>query len=221
MCQHPRQRPAAGPRDASMASRGLNSGPCRVSAFSLIELLVVVALILILTTLYFGPNTAGKQQALKRACQKNLEKIFVSMEIYANEHGGRFPEKPGARTSEEALDVLVPKYTSDPSPFICPGSSDGPLPAGGPLRNARISYAYYMGRFLTNSGKALMSDRQVDAQAKSAGQTVFSTTGKAPGNNHRKFGGNFLFCDGHLDTAPAAAAPFALPVTNGEALLNP
>ena len=79
------------------------------NGFSLLELLLTVAIILILTTMYFGPNTSGKQQALKRVCQKNLEKIFVSMEIYANEHAGKFPQKPGARTSEEALAVLIPK----------------------------------------------------------------------------------------------------------------
>jgi len=190
------------------------------SAFSLIELLVTVAIILILSSLYFGPNTANRQQALKRACQKNLEKIYVSMEIYANEHGGKFPEVSGARTSEEALDVLVPKYTSDTSPFICPGSKDAALPEGESFRSRRISYAYYMGRLLTNSAQVLMSDRQVDTQAKTAGQTVFSATGKPPGNNHRKFGGNFLFCDGHAEMGPATA-PFPLGLTNGEVLLNP
>jgi prepilin-type N-terminal cleavage/methylation domain-containing protein/prepilin-type processing-associated H-X9-DG protein len=189
-------------------------------AFSLIELLVTVAIILILTTLYFGPNTANRQQALKRACQKNLEKIYVSMEIYANEHGGRFPEISGARTSEEALDVLVPKYTSDTSPFICPGSSDGALPAGESFRSRKISYAYYMGRSVTNSQQVLMSDKQVDATAKSVGQAVFSTTGKPPGSNHRRFGGNFLFCDGHTEMS-SAMAQFPLALTNGEVLLNP
>ncbi len=189
-------------------------------AFSLLELLISVALILILTTLYFGPNNANRQQALKRTCQKNLEKIYVSMDIYANEHGGKFPEVAGARTSEQALDVLVPKYTSDTSPFICPGSKDSPLPEGESFRSRKISYAYYMGRFLTNSAQVLLSDRQVDPQPKAAGQVVFSTTGKPPGNNHRKFGGNFLFCDGHAEMSPATA-PFPLPLTNGEVLLNP
>jgi prepilin-type N-terminal cleavage/methylation domain-containing protein/prepilin-type processing-associated H-X9-DG protein len=190
------------------------------AGFSLIELLVTVAIILILTTLYFGPNNANRQQALKRACQKNLEKLFVSMEIYANEHGGKFPELAGAKTSEEALDVLVPKYTSDPSPFICPGSSDSALPAGESIRTRKISYAYYMGRYFTNSQQVLMSDQQVDTQAKAAGHAVFSATGKAPGNNHRKFGGNFLFCDGHCEMSPSVAT-FALGLTNGEVLLNP
>ena len=189
-------------------------------AFSLLELLITVAIILILTTLYFGPNTSNRQMALKRSCQKNLEKIYVSMEIYANEHSGKFPWVAGARTSEEALDVLVPKYTSDTSAFICPGSSDSALPSGESFRSRKISYAYYMGRFVTNGQQVLMSDRQVDTQPKAAGQAVFSTTGKGPGANHRKFGGNFLFCDGHCEMTPALA-PFAIGLTNGEILLNP
>ena len=88
------------------------------------------------------------------------------------------------------------------------------------LRSHKISYAYFMGRSLTNSQQVIMSDRQVDTRAKSAGQAVFSTTGKPPGSNHRKFGGNFLFCDGHTETS-SSLAPFPLTLTNGEALLNP
>jgi prepilin-type N-terminal cleavage/methylation domain-containing protein/prepilin-type processing-associated H-X9-DG protein len=195
-------------------------GPVGRAAFSLIELLLTVTIILILTTLYFGPNNAGRQRALKRVCQKNLEKIYVAMEIYANEHSSSFPEVPGARTSEEALEVLVPKYTSDTSAFICPGSKDGALPQGESFRARTISYAYYMGRFSTNGTQVLMSDRQVDTQPKTAGQPVFSTTGKPPGNNHRKFGGNFLFSDGHTEMSPALA-PFPLGLIKGEVLLNP
>jgi prepilin-type N-terminal cleavage/methylation domain-containing protein/prepilin-type processing-associated H-X9-DG protein len=190
------------------------------AAFSLIELLITVAIILILTTLYFGPNTANRQNSLKRVCQRNLEKIYVSMEIYANDHAGRFPLVASAKTSAEALDVLIPKYTSDTTPFICPGSKDSALPTGESFRSRKISYAYYMGRFSTNAQQVLMSDRQVDTQSKAAGQSVFSTTGKAPGANHRKFGGNLLFCDGHCEMIPAQA-PFSIGLTNGEVLLNP
>lgn len=203
-----------------MRYRAFEIGLGAKAGFSLIELLVVAAILLILTTLYWGPNNANRQQALKRVCQKNLEKIYVAMEIYANDNAARFPNKEGARTSEQALDVLVPRYTSDTSPFICPGTKDAPLPGGESFRTRKISYAYYMGRSLTNSQLALMSDTQVDTQAKAAGQAAFSTTGKPPGNNHRQFGGCFLFCDGHAEMSPAQT-PFALGLTRAEVLLNP
>lgn len=192
---------------------------CRSGGFSLIELLVTVVLILVLTTLYWSPNKESRQKGLQRSCQKNLQKAYIALEIYANDSGGKFPQKIGAHTSEEVLDALVPKYTSDTSVFICPGSKDSLLVAGESLRSRRISYAYYMGRGLTNS-QVLMSDKQVDTRARAAGETAFSTTGKPPGNNHRQFGGNFLFCDGHVELTPPQV-PFALGFGTGEALLNP
>jgi prepilin-type N-terminal cleavage/methylation domain-containing protein len=46
-------------------------------AFSLIELLITVAIILTWATAYYGPNNRNRQESLKRACEKNLEKIYV------------------------------------------------------------------------------------------------------------------------------------------------
>jgi prepilin-type processing-associated H-X9-DG protein len=77
-----------------------------------------------------------------------------------------------------------------------------------------------MGRQAADAQEALMSDKQLDTQPKNAGQYVFSSTGKPPGNNHHKYGGNFLFCDGRLELTPARA-PFSLVLTQGVVLLNP
>jgi prepilin-type N-terminal cleavage/methylation domain-containing protein len=192
----------------------------RTRGFSLVELLLVLALVLVMTTMYWGVSSRGNQRAQQKACQKNLQKIFIALEIYANDHAGKFPVTAGAKTSEEALDVLVPRYTADTATFICPGSKDTALPAGESFLKRRISYAYYMGRRPSDAPEVLMSDKQVDTRAKAAGQPVFSITGKPPGNNHQKFGGNFLFSDGHLELTPARA-PFALGLTQGVVLLNP
>ena len=194
--------------------------PRRPTGFSLIELLIVVALLLILTTMYWSSSSPSRQRVALSACQKNLQKIYVALQIYANDHAGRFPDGAGARTSEEALDALVPRYTVDTPVFICPGSKDGPLPAGESFRERKISYAYYAGRGATDTQAVLMSDRQVDARAKAAGQFAFSNTGKPPGNNHDKFGGNFLFGDGRTESAPPQV-PFSLGLTQGVVLLNP
>ncbi len=191
----------------------------RPAAFSLLELLLTVAIILILTTLYWGPSKASRQRALQASCQKNLQKLYIAMSLYADDARGRFPVVPGARTSADALDPLVPRYTSDTSVFICPASKDSEPPSGGSIRNHRISYAYYMGRSPTNQ-QVLLTDRQVNTQAKTAGQLVFSPDGKPPGNNHRQFGGNLMYCDGHVELSPPDAA-VPLPLSAGETLLNP
>jgi len=192
----------------------------KTEAFSLLELLVVVLIMLLLTTLYWGGRSDKGARQKQAACLNNLQKLFIAMEIYSNEQNGKFPELAGASTSEEALALLVPKYNADLSLFICPGSKDLPLSAGQPLRGSRISYAYYMGRRATDARAVLMSDQQVDSRPKAVGQDVFSNTGKPPGNNHDKSGGNFLFCDGQAEAGPVRA-PFPILLTQGVTLLNP
>jgi prepilin-type N-terminal cleavage/methylation domain-containing protein/prepilin-type processing-associated H-X9-DG protein len=190
-----------------------------LAAFSLIELLIVVVILLILTAMYWGSGSRGPQKKQLLDCRNNLQKIYVAMDIYANEHGGKFPDVSGARTSETALNLLVPRYTADTASFICPGSKDS-APPDESLLNRKTSYAYYMGRSRPNATEALMSDEQVNTLAKVPGQYAFSADGKPPGNNHRQYGGNFLFCDGRTESSPARV-PFSLGLTQGVVLLNP
>ena len=188
--------------------------------FSLVELLVSVALIGIMAAMLYGFASPGRQRSQKKLCADNLQKIYLALQIYANDFHGALPQNPGAATSEDVLGQLVPKYTADTSIFICPGGRDAPIPSGEPLRNHKISYAYFMGRRLDSAQNVLMSDRQVDTQPKHPGEFAFSPDGKPPGNNHHKYGGNFLLGDGSVQPSPAQLT-FSLPATPGVALLNP
>jgi prepilin-type N-terminal cleavage/methylation domain-containing protein/prepilin-type processing-associated H-X9-DG protein len=195
---------------------------CRSSgnaAFSLIELLVVLAVLLILTTMYWyhGPS---KRDVDLTSCRQNLEKIYLAMQIYSHDNADKFPVTTNALTSEDALAPLVPRYTSDTAIFICPATGTSEFPAGKTFREWKISYAYYMGRHATNTDKALLSDEQVDSSSKAIGNSVFSDTGKAPGNNHGKGGGNFLMCDGSVISS-GGSAPISLLLTPPVVLLNP
>lgn len=190
------------------------------AGFSLIELLVVLVLMIILTTMMWGFASARHQKTQKELCCDNLQKIYLALQIYANDFGGKLPQDTNAQTSEPVLSVLVPKYTADTSIFICPGGRDRQIPAGEPFAQRKISYAYYMGERLTGSLEALMSDRQVDTEPKHTNDLVFSETGAPPGNNHSKYGGNFLFSDGSAQsTGPHLAFP--LTIEPGAVLLNP
>ena len=189
-------------------------------AFSLLELLITVAIILVLTTMYWGSNSPSRQRQLQAACQKNLQTMFIALQIYANDHSSKFPEVTGATSSEQPLDLLVPRYTADTSVFICPASKNSALPPAESILKRKISYAYLMGRRNNDSQDLLMSDRFIDTQPKNAGQDIFSTTGKPPGNNHGKTGGNLLFCDGHTEGSPPRAA-VSIVLTQSVVLLNP
>jgi type II secretory pathway pseudopilin PulG len=202
--------------------------PCRSSrdqaspaaAFSVLELLIVVAILLLLTAMFWGYETKGTRNKKQQACQANLQKLFIALDIFGNDNAKAFPVVAGATTSEAALDPLVPKYTADMTAFICPASGNGAVPSGKSLTAHRISYAYYMGVKRSENTLPLLSDRQVNTTAKAAGQLLFSADGKAPGNNHKQNGGNVLFSEGHTEHSAAAAA-FSLAAPAGVTLLNP
>ena len=89
--------------------------------------------------------------------------------------------------------------------------------AGKAWRGSDVSFGEYGLKALE---PCWLTDRQIDTRPKNLSQDVFSTTGKPPGNNHNKFGGNYLFADGHLEMG-AATAPFPLVWTENVVLLNP
>jgi len=191
---------------------------CR--GFSLIELLIVAALILTMFVMTYGSRTRSRQQRQLQQCNRNLQSVFVALDIYANDHEGIFPVVTNAHSSEAALAGLVPRYTSTTSAFICPAAGDRELPNGESFERRRISYAYYMGRRRTDGAEPLMTDEQVDALPKIKGRPLFSTNGKSPGNNHKNGGGNLLFADGRVEKS-GALAPSSLLLTPGVTLLNP
>jgi type II secretory pathway pseudopilin PulG len=191
-----------------------------VGGFSLIELLVILALLIILTVLSAGRLTTSARRRETAACQGNLEKIHLALSLYRGDNSA-YPSLAAARGSEEPLSLLVPKCTTDTEIFICPGTADKPLPEGERFGGGRISYAYYMGRTGNdNPQDILLSDWQVDSAPKKMGQLVFSLDGKKPGNNHDALGGNLLSCAGAVSTSgPKAAQDLLYPPT--VRLLNP
>ena len=191
------------------------------AGFSLLELFLVVVIIFILFTLYLSSSSKSYQEQKLTECQGHLQNIYAGLRTFAQDNNGALPAVPGAQTSEAPLSLLVPKYTTGSEFFICPGSKDKPLPDAQPFADRKISYAYYMGGTLPEgSVAALVSDAQVDAGPKKAGDIVFSPGGKKPGNNHNKFGGNFLFGDGDVQYTPARLI-FSLPQATNVILLNP
>lgn len=191
------------------------------AGFSLIELLIVVGLIVVLTVMSQGALSARRQKGMKAVCAEHLQKLYVSLSLYANDHHGAFPLVTNARTSSQALSTLVPRYTSETRTFRCPGiGKPKDLPIDD-FASSKIHYSYYMGRELKNEKEApLMTDAQVDDRSKTSGQRLFSASGRPPGNNHSKSGGNILLIDGSVKPT-GSNAPFAMLLDGNVTLLNP
>ena len=195
-------------------------GQFRQSGFMMIELLMVMAIILVLFCLYWGGGFGGAGGKNFAGCAKNLQFIHTSMMTYAADHNDQLPFVKGAETSDAPLALLVPKYTSQTSSFICPASGDRALSEGKPFANKRISYAYVMGLTRTNEPtQFILSDEQIDTKPKRPGAAAFSTDGKSRARNHGKYGGNVLLMDGSVETIPAKTTK-ALAFEKG-VLLNP
>lgn len=190
-------------------------------AFSLIELLIVMFLIILMFTLYWGGGKKGYQNTQMTKCEKNLEFIYLAMRTYATDNNDHLPFIAEAKTSEPVLSQLIPRSTTATEHFICPGCKDSALPEARPFADRKISYAFYMGHTLTDGAEQpLLSDRQVNTDPKLQGQPLFSTTGKKPGANHDKYGGNILFCDGSVQRSLPSSA-FNLTNAPNVILLNP
>jgi prepilin-type processing-associated H-X9-DG protein len=193
----------------------------RRHAFSYIELMITMVIACMLYMAMCGPNSPAGRAKRRAQCARQLEQMHSVLALYAAEHDGVFPAVEGASSSEAPLSQLVPLYTTDTSIFICPASGHSALPGAQPFADRRISYAYVTGlKRDADPGVLLVSDAQVNTLPKTQNEPLFSTSGSAPGNNHRTAGGNMLFVDGHVET-PGALAPRALPVPEGATLLNP
>jgi type II secretory pathway pseudopilin PulG len=175
-------------------------------AFSLIELLVVIALMIVMYVMLLSPGAQSFQRRQQAVCRQNLQFLYMTLQMYAADNRGAYPATNRAETSEAPLSLLVPRWSTRTDVFICPGSGDRSLPQGESFARRRISYAYLMG--LTNDSPAeqwLMSDAQAHLRPKEPGDVLFATDQRLPGNNHRQFGGNLLFCDGRAELSPSLA----------------
>ncbi len=141
--------------------------------FTLVELLVVIAVIGILAALLLPALASAKSAGQRTACRSNLRQIGLAMQGYADENGGSIPYGPkappftspssfypstGAPTSllslqtgtPVGLGLLLPvQLASEPRVLFCPGS-DQPVDADAELsqvgkRQAQASYYYRHG----------------------------------------------------------------------------
>ena len=92
--------------------------------FTLVEVLVVVAIIVVLAAIAVPVGRGMAAQGDKAECLGNLRQIGVGLEGYLADHGDRFPElELGRMSSSEdvpVLEVVLADYVGDPKAFHCP-----------------------------------------------------------------------------------------------------
>ncbi|MFH0878228.1 MAG: prepilin-type N-terminal cleavage/methylation domain-containing protein [Lentisphaerota bacterium] len=94
-------------------------------AFTLIELLIVIAIIAILAALLVPAVGKGKARAFRSTCVSNLKQVAVYITAYADDHNGSVFLYTGQQTTPPKTWASVLRPASDTTPasssvFVCP-----------------------------------------------------------------------------------------------------
>ena len=78
----------------------------RDRGFSLVELVVVMAIITVLAAIMFPMIFTAREAARRRVCMSNLRQIGMALQMYAGDHGGRLPPVPRGEKSAAEMDMI-------------------------------------------------------------------------------------------------------------------
>jgi prepilin-type N-terminal cleavage/methylation domain-containing protein/prepilin-type processing-associated H-X9-DG protein len=192
-----------------MSESAARSLGCIRHGFTLLEILVVVAIIGLLVAILMPSLAKAREQAREAKCLSNLRTLAQAMIMYADDHQGRLPNANPPWTvgdpvaALEVLSSLAKNYVKSPEPFHCPSDTD-PVPqkieSADYLKpdSARVSYDFYSVWWLPEYGPKLTRIKYAPlAWDLEGGMPV-----PHPFQNHGNKGGNVAHADGHAEWHP-------------------
>ncbi len=192
------------------------------SGFSLVELLVVVAILAVLVGLLFPVLTAARRKARQANCQSNLHQIGLALNMYGQDYDGALPFTWTGCPSPTNYTwrVAIFAYARNAEVFMCPAERvstpfDGTIPDVGKEAGYAINMVHWQVGPPTPPGEWGVHEALVELPAETVhvveadGAYEWSNEGGTGPNNHgsvrddeateRHSGGaNYLFCDGHV-----------------------
>jgi prepilin-type N-terminal cleavage/methylation domain-containing protein/prepilin-type processing-associated H-X9-DG protein len=156
-------------------------------AFTLIEILVVVAIIGVLAALAIPLISVTKGRADAANCLNRLRVLGVSLNLYVSEHEMKLPLLKAARSSrseeEPVIDNTINQYVDNTEVFRCPADSHIAEESG---------TSYYWNSAL--SGQPLASLNFLGLPELSKIPVLMDKEGWHKYSQHKV---NYLFADGH------------------------
>ncbi len=163
------------------------------SAFTLVELLIVIGIIGILVAMILPAIGRVRDEAFASNCRNNLRQLGLGFRIYQETYGPKgFKGAPWADGRNFIAELYRTEICADGAIYICPSTADdnqnGQLLENTPVSASALSYE---GRknFAFPNYPAFVSQRN-DSK----------TTMAADRESNHDDSSNFLFYDGHVDT---------------------
>ena len=152
----------------------------RIGGFTLIELVVVIAIIALLLALSVPPPPPTNIK-----CNSNLKNLYLILQMYADDHGGLFPNITDySQVPLKVMEALKPYVNSDEI-FWCPDDPEKSKHPGG-------SYDWRV----THDPKTTLSGVRLDLLRHPSRVII---AGERSAGWHKSGKINVLDADGHLD----------------------
>ena len=183
--------------------------------FTLIEILVVIAIIGILSAILFPVFSSVRESGRMAVCSSNLKQIGVAIRLYANDNRGFYPPVVPPGNNCAWADRLT-AYLKTPEVFVCPSDEVGEFRPGCPTPDPAVlppvsyvgsyspTHPYFIGSLNESRVRApatLVLVVDGDGVSVTPGGTPLTSTDdliKRRVSNRHNDGSNCLFADGHV-----------------------
>jgi prepilin-type N-terminal cleavage/methylation domain-containing protein len=114
--------------------------------FTLIELLIVIAIIAILAAMLLPALSRAKEQGKRVTCLSNVRQLTISMIVFAGDNNREYPDHQHQHLSwvpNSTFNEMEKNYATDYEEMACPNRQETWLKYGG--SHTRISYYLHVG----------------------------------------------------------------------------
>ena len=179
----------------------------RFGAYTLVELLMVIAIIAVLAAILFPAFARARENARRASCQSNLKQISMGAMQYIQDYDEHFPlglTTEGLNSYSTSFDLLQP-YLKSPQVGICPSDTDPPsvnlhLPGSKPVSytaNVRVTTAPFLGEDPPPSIAAVGQSARLPLIWDAVNTSMDPLPDVKVMRRHMD-GANCLFADGHV-----------------------